>query len=264
MVTPKKRFFDEHSVTVKIQIDNSFDLGWKRENIILATNFNFEYNGVKSITVSDNNFLPPDNPGSKQQVIIELINRGIIDKKELYWFHDLDAFQSDNIMEPELEMNEADLALCDYCWRERWNTGSMFFSAKAEDIFKILVQTMHLLKFREEYALMVLTHGFTGENEQWKDLYSPEIKAKIPKIKKIHKRIKKLNTSYNFVPFYKTRHCYDMAVKPIKVVHFHPYGNFKEPYIPSLLNFYMYGDNPIKTVFMSERLIKIFHYHGIK
>lgn len=251
---------------VKLQIDNSLDLGWEREDIMLATNFDYEYNGVKSIVVSDDNFSQSDNPGSKHLAICELISRGLIKKGELYWFHDLDAFQSETITESELGMDGADLALTDYGWRERWATGSMFFAAQAEDIFRILLETANLFKIREEFALMVLTYQdrYRLYDEQQKEIYNPEMMDKVPMAKDIQKRVKKINTSYNFVPFYNTKYCYEIAIKPIKVVHFHPFGSFKEPDRPSLINFYMYGDNDIKTTFMSERLIKIFHEHGIR
>jgi hypothetical protein len=42
------------------------------------------------------------------------------------------------------------------------------------------------------------------------------------------------------------------AVKPIKVLHFHPHK-------PNLLETFMYGENPL----MSKRLIDIFHQHDI-
>ena len=34
---------------IKAQIDNSLAFGWKPEDIIIATNFEFEYNGVKTV-----------------------------------------------------------------------------------------------------------------------------------------------------------------------------------------------------------------------
>lgn len=81
-INPKKRFSGEPLVLVKIQIDNSLDLGWKREDIILATNFSFEYNGIKSIVVSDNNFLPFCVTACKNTAILELFNRNFFNKRE--------------------------------------------------------------------------------------------------------------------------------------------------------------------------------------
>lgn len=264
-VHPIKTFYGEPRLLAKIQIDNSLNLGWKKEDIILATNFEFEYNGVKSILVSHNNFVPYYKQGSKHRTIVELSNRGFIREGELYWFHDLDAYQSEVITELELSMEEADMAVTDYGWRDKLNTGSVFFKASAVDIFRRLVQMMELLKCGDEYALMVLMNGLTHEDaEVWQQRYGPEIVDKLPKIEDIYRRVKKINTSYNFVPYFNIDHCYKIAVKPIKVVHFHPFAQYRKPLIPSILNFYMYGDNEINTVLMPKRLIKIFHKHGIK
>ena len=43
-IGPTDKFDDEHEVLTKIQIDNSLDLGWKKEDILLVTNFPYEYN----------------------------------------------------------------------------------------------------------------------------------------------------------------------------------------------------------------------------
>jgi len=264
-VSRTKDFYKDYATQAKIQIDNSLDLGWGREDIILATNFEFEYNGVKSIVVSDDNYTSYCPTNSKFKAILELINRGVIQGKELYWFHDLDVSQAEIITEAEIALEESDMALTDYAWREKWNTGSIFFTPKAKDIFKALVQTQDLLKIQDEMALMLLTNKFTGqENERLSHSYAPEILKKIPSIKDFEKRIKKINTSYNFVPFVNIKQCYEIAIKPIKVVHFRPHGAFPRRSIPSLLDFYMYGKNDLNLVLMSDRLIKIYQRYGIK
>jgi hypothetical protein len=149
------------------------------------------------------------------------------------------------------------MALCDYGWRDKWNTGSIFFTPKAQSIFKGLLQTMSFFKSADEIILMLLTNKLTYEDEcKLKQHYNSDISVDTPRIRDIDKRIKKLNTSYNFVPYRRVQYCYDLALKPIKVVHFHP----SRPRLDS----FMYGENEIKTVFMSERLIKIFRYHGVR
>lgn len=55
-INPSKRFGTEEKITVKIHIDNSLDLGWKTEDILLVTNFNYEYSGVKSLVIPDDNY----------------------------------------------------------------------------------------------------------------------------------------------------------------------------------------------------------------
>lgn len=230
---------------------------------MLATNFEYEYNGVKSIMVSDDNFWPYYGQGSKHRAILELFNRGFLKEKELYWFHDLDAFQSEVITEAELEMGEVDMALTDYGWREKWNTGSIFFTSKAEDIFSGIVEIMSLFKSKDENALMALTNN-EYDYGKWIRISDLKVIEKIPRVRDVNRRIKHINTSYNFFPLFKTQHCYETAIKPIKIVHFHPFARIKSPFTNSLLDFYMYGKNETKTVFMSKRLIKIFHQHGVK
>lgn len=41
-----KEFSEENKTLVKIHIDNSLELGWDRKDILLYTNFPYEYNGV--------------------------------------------------------------------------------------------------------------------------------------------------------------------------------------------------------------------------
>ncbi|KKR28424.1 MAG: hypothetical protein UT61_C0050G0008 [Candidatus Woesebacteria bacterium GW2011_GWA1_39_8] len=52
-INPPKCFGDEEKITVQIQIDNSLELGWKREDIIFVTNFSYEYNSIKAIKIDE-------------------------------------------------------------------------------------------------------------------------------------------------------------------------------------------------------------------
>ena len=81
-----KGFYNDYGTQAKIQIDNSLDLGWRKEDIIFATNFDFEYRGVKSLIVSDDNFVSFSPEGSKITAILELFYRGYIDKGVLYLY----------------------------------------------------------------------------------------------------------------------------------------------------------------------------------
>lgn len=263
-ISKRKYFYKDYGTQAKIQIDNSLDLGWRREDIILATNFKFKYNGVKSILVSDDNFVPYCQVNSKFKAIEELFNRGIISGKELYWFHDLDASQTEAITESEISIGEADLAMTDNAWMGRWHTGSFFFTPKSKDIIKSMIATQDLLMVGDELSLTLHTIKFTEEDkERLKNSYDSSTLSKIPKINNIDKRIKKINISYNFVPVVDIRSSYNAADKPIKVIHFRIYGSYF-PNIPSLLDFYMYGKNDINTVLMPKRLIKIYQHHGVK
>src|SRR5512147_539180 len=100
-VSPDRNFRNgdwgnEAEALAKIQIDNSLELGWNRENILLATNFDWGHNGVNSLVVSDSAICPHSITAGKINVILELFDKGIIDGN-LFWFHDLDAFQLEPI-----------------------------------------------------------------------------------------------------------------------------------------------------------------------
>ncbi len=265
-INPLKCFGDEEKITIKIQIDNSLDLGWKREDILLITNFPYEYNGIKAIEISGDNYAPFFPPASKISTIVDMSEKGLIEKKQLYWFHDLDVYQNEVITEIELELNGIDIGLCDKGRRPRWGTGSMFFKENAKDIFRLIKQVAYKYEINEEPAF----NAITSNNVLWATEAKPEatmgdriVPANIPGTENINDRIKKINISYNFVGW-NIRSCYEMAVKPIKVVHFHPFDPVPYPGGANALDFFMYGKNKINTVLMPERLIKIFNRHGIK
>ena len=53
-INDKPRWTDEDLFqSFRAQIDNSIERGWKREDIIIGTNFDFEYNGVKNKLLTD-------------------------------------------------------------------------------------------------------------------------------------------------------------------------------------------------------------------
>ena len=68
----------------------SIELNWDVKDIVLATNFEFEYRGVKSVilekTCDYSQFF------NKEYAITELLEKGIFKDTKL-WYHDLDAFQ---------------------------------------------------------------------------------------------------------------------------------------------------------------------------
>jgi len=232
-ISPDKDFNDEHKMAVKIQIDNSIELGWKREDILLATNFEYEYNGVKSIVIGDENYCSYHWPATKIYTIVHLFRAGLI-KKGLYWYHDFDCFQLALFTEIEIDMASIDMGLTNYGRMPRLCSASMFFRETAGGIFEQLKELIDRKKIDEELGIMRLIND------------NPEI---------FGKRVKKLNITYAFHKF-NLGHCYNRAVKPIKAVHFH--------LTPDKYDFYVKGNNPMNMVLIPERLIKIFSNHGFK
>jgi hypothetical protein len=229
---------------VKVQIENSLELGWKKEDILLFTNFPYEYAEIKSKVLKDVEFFNRKPQASKINAINKLFEDKIIKKNEIYWFHDLDAYQLEPISQNEIDLSNADLALTDYGGTkfggiDKWHTASFFFNASSNDIFEKIKEVMYQKNTDEEKALSILT--ITN--------------------KKITKRIKKLNNTYNFNGFY-LQTSYKKVNKPIKVVHFHPYGYIKQLKVEKPLNFFR-GENVLHIPLITRSLIKRFKYHRI-
>lgn len=240
---PNKRFNAEHSILAKIQIDNSLDLGWKREDVLLVTDFEYEYNGVKSFVIKRDVYYHFDLAASKLPVILHLLNQGVIESKELYWCHDFDAYQNASFSEAELGLTNFDLGLTHYFYKPEWQFGSFFFKSSAKDILELLDKTIrerpHLSRNNEKTLTWLIKHNMIDQ-----------------------KRYERMNVTYNFTKRYIAT-VYKEAQKPLKVLHFLP-SNKDALMTDTALNMFMYGKNRLKIPLMSDRLIKIFHYHGIK
>lgn len=231
--------FDEESQKLaKIQIDNSLELDWKKEDIIFITNFSYKHNGITA-TVVEKGYCTFKKEASKITTLAHLFDIGLI-KDDLYWCHDLDAYQLEPINEEELGLTELDAGFCDYGRIQRWQMGSFFFKKKAEDIFRAIVEGMtpkyvHGRQLNDEDVMVDMTNN---------------------NINGINGRIKRLNGRYDF-GMRRVDYCYDKAVKPLKVLHFHPHNP-----IINTLAIAMYGKNRINKPLMNERLIRIFNKYG--
>ncbi len=234
-LTPAKKYSEEADASIKIWIDNSLDLGWKKEDIIFINNFPYEYNGIKSVVIDEASFCPFRPGSSKTCAIADLLQQGFMEK-DIYWVHDPDAYQLNPIIKSELKLDK-DVGFTTYGWSPKWNLGSFFLKDSAKDIFKWIKDTIYEIQNEDERALVKLTHeNFNGIND----------------------RIKTMNITYQIgqrqIPVN-----YKLATKPLKVLHFRPHNKG----LDNLATF-MYGKNDLGFPLMNERLIKIFHYHGFK
>lgn len=180
-------FNSEHQMAVKIQIDNSLRLGWKPEDIILATNFKYEYKGIQSYIVKDVS-CKTHWPATKINVIVELFNQGMIGDGT-YWYHDFDCFQLNPMDDPGVEFG-----VTNYGRMPRLCSASIFFKKSARDIFERIKAEV------EE----------TGCGEE----------SRITHLAEIEPRITKLNQTYAMQKW-NFWHAYCRSDKPIKAVHFH-------------------------------------------
>lgn len=202
------RWGKESEALIKIQIDNS-QLFWKREDIILVTNFPYEYGGVKAIEIGDEHYCELRPTATKVPAILELFRRGLIEEGELYWFHDLDAFQ----LAPVIVDFSEDMGVTNYgittirqSYNNRLSTGSWFFKSTAEDIFQMIHERMYEDEINEETALGRLIK----DNPM------------------LTKRINLVDISYNVATRKRdVEKTLKQAIKPIKVLHFHPFDKRK-------------------------------------
>lgn len=242
-INPSKKFGREIDLLARLQIHNSLDMGWNIKDIVLVTNFPYEYKGVKSIVIGGDSFYAA-SPGSTKTPTISYLLKNNMLENDLYWAHDFDAYQNNVIEESEIDLEGFDMGLCTYEYKKDWNCGSIFFKLSAEDLFTIVTKVMYrrARSRAEEKTFYKLTNnGYIDKN-----------------------RIKKMNVTYN-INMRDIGYTATIASKPLKVLHFHPYSVDDDSKIPNtMLNTFMYGKNKFKRPLMSERLIKLFHSYGIK
>jgi hypothetical protein len=193
-IGPSGVFHPEHEDLTKMQIDNSLELGWKVEDILLVTNFPYEYRGVKSYVIRGDFDALDGNRSSKILAINQLFADGVIGD-DLYWFHDHDAFQLEPMRDPNL--GDCVAGFTDNGWLRDWNAGSFFFTKGAKDMFLKIYVRMIKAKTNEQDALTYLWKaGLTG--------------------------YKMINITYN-VGIYHLWQVLKMIEKPLLVAHFHPH-----------------------------------------
>lgn len=240
---PQKKFDLINTTLAKLQIDNSLELGWRKEDLLLVTDFEWEYRGVKALVIKEQVYYDFDLAAGKIPAVVYLLNNGLIEPGEIYWCHDLDAYENSRIDEKALGLADFDLGLTHYTYKPEWQCGSFFFKYSAKDILSLLDKTTrerpHLSRNNEKTLTWLIKHNLIES-----------------------KRYKRLNVTYNMMSKY-LQTIYPLADKPLNVLHFLP-SKQDDLTGTTALDIFMYGKNRLKIPLMSDRLIKIFHQHGIK
>jgi hypothetical protein len=172
------------------QIDNSLECGWDPHDIVLVSNYDFEFKGVKARQVNLNDFC---FTGSKMFALQHILQHWEFEE-EVIWMHDLDCWQNQWFDCPVIQ----DVGICEYS-RPKFNGGSVFWRRTANDIVNRVVSILQTERAsREEPTL-----------------------NRILRDKGCVKRVTVLNPTFNvgcsgFVMRY------ERADKPIQVCHFHP------------------------------------------
>lgn len=264
--------FNENIETLaKLQIENMLELGWKAEDIILVTNCEWEFMGVKSVVVDDGYFFAPDPRSIKCIAVAKLFEEGLVfEDNELYWMHDIDHFQQLPITEEEIvkEMGDCDFALCDYGRRIKYNCGSIFFRKSAADIFIKIRDILYDHRrdhpeCEEERATMILTtnnanwafRSSIGAENSFKTAWRTDTEE-------VKKRIHKMPITYNFADYNMTS-LWRMCDGNPKTAHFNPFFEKKTRSNPTgcRLDFFL-GENKLGIPLLNKRLLRIFEKYG--
>jgi hypothetical protein len=207
------------------QIENSLDVGWAASDIVVMANFELEV----SVTLVRAPLNESCLTGSKMFGLRRLFEQGMIDGPDVWWTHDLDAWQNDWFDPPEL----ADIGLAEYS-TPKFNGGSVFLRSAARDLVSAIVSRI------EE------------RNEQREE---PAINTILRSVKYKH-RVTTVNSTYNVgCSGYAPR--YLRSLKPVRVSHFHPTGG-------ASWRTHVDGVNPVGIGSVSPRLLKFLveRFHG--
>lgn len=213
---------------LKAQIDNSLRFNWDPKDIILGTNFDFEYKGVKNHKLSN---ICTYNPFvNKWYGMLELMENKIL--TEDFWFHDQDNWQIDYFDFPQFE---GEIAGCTYVCTQEWNTASIFVKLSAIGVIRYIKEFMDLNQG---------FNWFSDEN------YLAVLRAHT----EIKNYLTTINNQYN-VGLTCIDKRYHAATKPVKIIGFKPENK------NSMKTFS--GDNPMKINFVDQDLLDIFKTYSL-
>lgn len=171
------------------QIENSLELGWDARKIIVISNIDYEYMGVKTLRNSLNDFCLT---GSKMFGLKWFIDTFKVN--EVIWSHDLDAWQNVAFEAPDFK----DVGIARYS-NTKFNGGSVFWKPESKDIIDLI------------YNTIVSNH----ENREEPTL------NRILKSKELSNRVTVVDNTFNVgCSGYVVR--YRRSLLPLRVCHFHP------------------------------------------
>ena len=175
----------------KAQIDNSLRLGWKVDDIIIGTNFDFEYNGVKNKPLTNvcryNPFV------NKFYGMLELMETGVL--SDDFWFHDQDNWQLHPFGFPEFA---GEIGGCTYVATPEWNTASLLVKKTSKFVIEYIKEFCDL--------------------NQNPDMFSDEnYMAFIRQQPAVTEYLTTLNNTYNVGKTH-IQHRFAAATKPIHVI----------------------------------------------
>lgn len=274
-ISPKKEFGENNEILAKMQIENILELGWKPEDVMLLTNFPYEFMGIKSIIVKDEYFFADDPASTKSNTIAGIFeNEKLFNRDDLYWVHDLDHFQQVPFDEEEIkdEIGDCDFALCDYGRRIKYNLGSVFFKKTSGDIWRRIRDVMKdcrnwSKKCEEERALMIMVTN--NRNWAWRssvgaeNSFMPYDYDEKMNVEDLKKRIHKMHITYNFYGN-QIRSFWKMCEGKPKTAHLNPFFERVTRTNPTGCKLQTFlGENKLGHSLINERLTNLFKKYGL-
>lgn len=193
--SPDNRFGETEKLA-RAQIDLAHALKWRTDKIILVTNFDWEYKGIKATVLADLDF-PQNYRVCKLKAFIAMRNAGMLNKDSIYWFHDFDVYQCRNFAPPKIRcLGATHLSK----FEDIWSTGSIFFTHEISDFLDLWFshvddkskwceeQALNTISFADSFIDDIgLTYNFRGKrwNDHWPIIEKP-ICAVHGKINPIH------------------------------------------------------------------------------
>lgn len=209
---------NELRAIIDTQIENSLALGWAPKDIVIVSNIHLDVPATV-IRAPLNEFCLT---GSKMFALHHLFNLGVIERDEVWWAHDIDAWQNHWFEPPEL----LDIGLAEYS-TPKFNGGSILLRASAHDMIAAIVHTIVESKAKRE---------------------EPSINMHL-RSELFRHRVTVLNSTFNVgCSAYAVRH--KRSVKPILVSHFHPKRK-------TSWRTHIYGDKTMRETSVSPRLFQL-------
>ena len=230
IVDDKKRYDNELLFNYfRAQVDNSLRFGWKKEDIIIGTNFEFEHNGVKNIELK--NVCTTNIFNNKWYGILELMEGGYLEDD--FWFHDQDSWQVSEIEFPEFN---GEIGGCTYVYTSEWNTCSMFLKQSSVNIVEYIVEFM---KLNDN------TNFYSDEN------YIALLRNNSP----IKDYLTTLNNKFN-VGLTHMEKRYNAAEKPVCSLGF-------QPHVQSSWDVFIEGRNQLNIKLVDNEMIELFKQYNL-
>ena len=145
VVEKSKRYnFEKMDILLKAQIENCIDAGWTPDDIILVSNVDYEFMGVKSVKTDLNESCLT---GSKMYSLDYALKNNLAGE-DVIWSRDLDTWLNHYFEEPEIK----DVGISTYS-TTKLNGGSVFWRPSAGDIVEHVIFELNQGEEKEEPTL---------------------------------------------------------------------------------------------------------------